>query len=270
MECRRAGKGCLPALRFHREAAKFRGRGMQRLLGMIYCWIVLLPAYAATPSYDARLEEMLREYQQIQAALDVGNLVRLDEKIRDLIEETQREHRQSVKWDSKYAVIGVDQGDGLLLYSGKLLAEAHRLDPKSPYRERTLCSRIIDHGAWGAMPDLENINAYLKEFPGGYCSRDAQRNLATFFSDLYGILIELQDPKYEKDYKYDCFAPYINTQSYKQQAQHAKELAVAHFELALSRKRLRSTAYWSDEDLRENIQGLMNGKGPDGWFWCAD
>ncbi len=243
---------------------------MERFLGMIFCWMVLLSAYAETPGYEARLEQMLREYQQIQAAPDVGQLVWLDEKVRDLIEDMQHKNGQSVKWGSKYEVIGVGQGDGLLFYSGKLLVEAHRLDPNSPYRERTLCSKIIDHAGWGAMPDLKTINVYLKEFPKGYCARDAQRNLATFYSDLYQVLVELQDQKYEKDYKYECFAPYINKQSYTQQAQHAKRLSISHFKLALASKKLRRTVYWSDEDMREEINGLMSGEGPDGWFWCAD
>jgi hypothetical protein len=180
------------------------------------------------------------------------------------------EHWQSLGWDSKYAVIGVDQGDGLLVYSGKLLAEAHLLNPNSQYREWTLCSRIIDQDAWGAMPDLDNINTYLKEFPDGFCAREAQRSLATFYSDLYQVLVELQDQKYEKDYKYECFAPYINKQSYKQQAQHARTLAIAHYKQALASKNLRRTAYWSDENLREELNGLINGEGPNGWFWCAD
>jgi hypothetical protein len=243
---------------------------MERLLGMIFCWVILLPAYAASPNSEARMEQMLRDYRQIQAAPDVGNLVRLDDKMRDLIEEMQREHGQSMKWDSKYEVIGVGQGDGLLIYSGKLLAEAHRLNPNSPYRERTLCSRIIDHDAWGAMPDLENNNAYLKEFPYGYCARDAQRNLATFYSDLHAVLFELQDPKYEKDYKYDCFAPYINKQPYKQQAERARTLAIAHFKRVLATKNLRRTVYWSDEVVREELNGLINGKEFHGWSWCAD
>lgn len=237
---------------------------------MFFCWMVLLPASAATPSYEARLEQMLREYRQIQSAPDVGSLVQLDEKVRDLIEDMQHENRQSVRWENKYAVIGVSQGDGLLLYSGKLLAEAHLLSPNSPYRERTLCSQIIDRAAWGAMPDLESINIYLNEYPRGYCARDAQRSLATFYADLYHVLVELQDPKYEKDYKYECFAPYVNKQSYKQQAQHARALAIAHFKQVLASKSWRRTAYWSDENVREELNGLINGEGPDGWFWCAD
>lgn len=243
---------------------------MQRFLGMICCWMVLLPASAATQSSEARMEQMLREYRQIQAAPDVGKLVRLDDKMRDLIEEIQREQRQSLGWDSKYAVIGVDQGDGLLVYSGKLLAEAHRLNPNSPYRERTLCSKIIDHFGYGAMPDLKTVNVYLKEFPEGYCARDAQRNLATFYSDLYQVLVELQDPKYEKDYKYECFAPYINKHSYAQQAQRAKKLSISYFRQALASKKLRRTVYWSDEYVREKLNGLINGEESHGWFWCAD
>ena len=243
---------------------------MERFLGMIFCWMVLLPAYAASPSYEARMEQMLREYRQIQAAPDVGKLVRIDDKMRDLIEEMQSEHRQSLGWDSKYAVIGVDQGDGLLVYSGKLLAEAHRLNPNSPYRDRTLCSKIIDHGGYGAMPDLKTLNVYLKEFPEGYCARDAQRNLATFFSDLHAVLVELQDPKYEKDYKYECFAPYINKLPYKQQEQRARTSAIAHFKKVLASKKLRRSVYWSDEYVREKLNGLTNGEEFHGWFWCAD
>lgn len=243
---------------------------MERFLGIIFCWMVLFPAHAETSGYEARLEQMLQEYQQIQAASDVGQLVGLDEKVRDLIEDVQHQKRQSVKWERKYEVIGVDQGDGLLIYSGKLLAEAHRLNPNSPYRERTLCSNIIDHGGFGAMPNLEAINVYLKDFPDGYCAREAQGSLATFYSDLYQVLVELQDQKYEKDYKYDCFAPYINKQPYTQQAQRAKKLAVSHFKQALARKKLRRTGNWPDEFTREIMNGLKSGEDPLGSFWCAD
>lgn len=243
---------------------------MKRFLGMICCWMVLLPASAATQSYEARMEQMLREYRQIQVAPDVGKLVRLDDKMRDLIEEMQSEHRQSLGWDSKYAAVGVDQGDGLLVYTGKMLAEAHRLNPNSPYRERTLCSKIINHGGFGAMPDLKTVKVYLKEFPEGYCARDAQRNLATFYSDLYQVLVELQDPKYEKDYKYECYAPYINKLPYAQQAQRAKKLSISHFKQALARMPQRRTIYWSDEFMRERLNGLISGEVPDGWFWCTD
>lgn len=243
---------------------------MVRFLGVICCWMALLPAYAVAPSFEARLEQMLREYQQIQVVPDVGVLVRLDEKMRDLIEDMRHQSGQSVKWKNEYSVIGVEQGDGLLIYSGRLLAEAHRLNPNSPYRERTLCFAIIDHDAWGAMPDLESINIYLKEFPHGYCARDAHRNLATFYSDLYNVLVELQDQKYEKDYKYECFAPYINAQPYRQQAEHAKALAIAGFERTLASKSLRRTAYWSDTYVREKLNGLRNGEEFHGWSWCAD
>jgi hypothetical protein len=146
---------------------------------------------------------------------------------------------------------------GSLWYSGKLLADAHRMNPHSPLRSHTLFSTVEpDHG-FGVMPDVGAARRYAKEFPRGPFIEETLLVLADFNKDLYMVL---RDDL--RDFKYDCFKPYTDRSPRPAQARRAQSRAVSYYEKAL---RLNPANARAKEFLEEVKKGTIQG-----WSFCAD
>lgn len=239
------------------------------MLGIAFISVV---AVGADP-YGQRLDTLLMEYRTLPNTKDVKRLVEMDRALGDLVREIQATHVEDSKtyWRKDYEDIGLYIGhySDALGYSGKLLVEAHKRNPSSPYREYTLFTTILgegtDHGL-GEMPDIRQAELYLKEFPRGYYAESVYSILGYFYDDLAKVLKRfVENDKFKEDYMYDCFAPFITKESHEAQLERARSLAVSNLEKAIA----VNPASEANRDRREALTGLRLGKSY-AWYWCAD
>jgi len=225
-------------------------------------------------SYGATLEHLYDRYVALPKSEDIGPLFQLDRELRSLVDEIHKNvSAQQIPslYKSKYALIGLEIGhySETIEYSGKLLVEAHRINPNSKYRKYTLFTEILgetpSHGL-GEMPNIERAKQYLREYPMGPYAGDTHVFLGGFYSDLYQVLKGLiENPGGERDYKYDCYSKYITSEPFKVQAPKAQSLAIENFRNA---KALGSSAKMA-ESMDSAIDSLKRGD-VESWYWCGD
>lgn len=217
----------------------------------------------------------MKEYRAIQQVPDVRRLVALDQKLSSLVENIQEGDKEGTSgrlWKPEYEAMGLYVGhySEQIGYSGKLLLQAHQLNPHSPQRNRTLFAGILGEGSpdgLGEMPNIKQAYQYLREFPNGPYAGKTHAILGTFYSDLYKVLRALQkDPKNSRDYKYKCFAPYIQRGALEAQAREARGRATTDLGRAVAAlPKDPRTSY-----LREELAAMRRGEESMGWSWCSD
>ena len=164
-----------------------------------------------------------------------------------------------------YESIGVTRAlfePELLTYSGKLLVEAHRRDPKVR-RSYTLYATVFgEDGEVGhALPSLDAGRAYLREFPTGPFAVHVHLALATFYADLFKV-VQRELAGEPRDYKYDCFRAHLSGASLVAQRRRAQEAAVQHLAVVVGiRPEVRMLARWLAE---------MRAGRSEGWHYCGD
>lgn len=210
------------------------------------------------------LPQLYSEYAEIEGKPSIERLISLDEKLRLLFRSRPDYYPcldDTEYWKEEYSKLGVFLDYWSLLgYSGKLLADAHRMDPRSQYRKYTLFSTVSDvesHGGLGEMPNIEAAYRYEREFPHGPFIEETLLILADFHKDLYMVL---RDDL--RDYKYNCFKPYIGKSSRLAQMNRAKQRAISYYEKALS---INSANDYPKEKLNDTKSRTING-----WSFCAD
>ena len=199
----------------------------------------------SSEDFQAQLDAKLAEYHILSKSPNVKSLVEMDRDIKNLISKIYKAHGNEYSdtkqyWRDEYEQIGMFIGhysDGIG-YSEKLLVDAHKLNPRPPYRKHTLYTTILGersfHGL-GEMPDIKAAKQYLKEFPTGPYAADANEILGYFYDDLYKVLLNnKKHSKHEKDYTDECFAPYISEAPYKEQLSVARALAISHLKKAIA------------------------------------
>jgi hypothetical protein len=242
------------------------------------CLVVLLvslagfariPVELAQDATAATLARIYKEYLTLKTAPTVAGLVRLDRQLRDLMPRYRWGNWQlvsAVYLDPRYADLGVARlmfdGDNLG-YSGKLLAEAHTLNPLSPLRSHTLYSTIFSAGGESSnnVPARDRAEEYVREFPTGPFIADALTILAHFYDDLFKV-IKLEETGGRIGYKYDCFAPYLTSRPLHDQRRAAQEAGVRAYERLIA---LRPEV----SEIREELSALKNGT-TKAWHFCAD
>lgn len=235
--------------------------------------IALTCTFSNAASYAQRLERIFQDYQALGKPKDIQRLVELDAELRTLgyeiqVKDTAGKTRNI--WKSKYASIGIYVGhySDSIGYSGKLLVDAHKIDPYSAYREQTMFSTILGIGSshgLGEMPNVTQAKKYLQEFPEGVFAGEANFILGSFYDDKAKVLRDLGDPKYEKDYKFDCFKEYFSKDSYQTQLVKARRFAISHLSKAIA----QTTELAKKKRIREELTEVKNGTSS-GWYWCAD
>jgi len=230
--------------------------------------LILLASIArAQDSRSTALASVYRQYQALGGRHDVGTLVRLDQQLRRLVPYWRWEGPMlGVKdYVPSYEKIGVQPllfESGTLGYSGKLLREAHAINPRS-HREFTLYATLFGpEGEVGNAPPIpQAAKTYLHEFPNGPFSFQAHLALGNFQSDLFQVLQgpELRD---RNGYKYKCYRTYLTKAPLPVQRRQAQSSAVEHYR-ALTRLRpdVHEFADWLKEAQRGRIEG---------WHYCAD
>lgn len=206
------------------------------------------------------LPHLYGEYSAIEKRPSVEGLVTLDGKIRQVF-NTRPESScgdDTKLWEGKYADLGVYLDYwGLLVYSGKLLADAHRMNTRSEFRRYTLFSTVEPEHALGVMPNVKAAYRYAREFPEGPFVEETLLLLADFHKDLYMVLRDDLS-----DYKYKCYRPYIDQSPRITQARRAQEKAVSYYERVIRVNRANAHA-------KEYLDEVKNGT-VKGWSFCAD
>jgi hypothetical protein len=114
------------------------------------------------------------------------------------------------------------------IYDGKVLRDAHAIDPYSEHRSATLYSTVERYRS------SEAAARYLSEFPEGPFAPHAHRILGGFYSDLFQLTRdELAGRK--RDYKWDCYATELDGRPLGQQKQEFQSRGIEHFLKALAR-----------------------------------
>jgi hypothetical protein len=215
------------------------------------------------------LNRIYREYQELKRVRSVDGLVRLDRQLRDLMPGyTWGDWRlvSAAYLEPRYEELGVNRllfdGDNLG-YSGKLLAEAHALNPRTPLRSHTLYSTIFspDGETSNNVPSRDRAEAYVREFPAGPFVVEALTIVAHFYDDLFKV-IRLEENGGRVGYKYDCFLPYLTTQPLADQRRAAQEAGVRAYERLIA---LRPEI----GRIKDELSALKNGT-TTAWHSCAD
>lgn len=231
--------------------------------------LALLLAGSSQDSVSSSLSGILKEYEATRATPTVGDLVQLDRRLRELLPRINWEHRLPVSarsYDPRFSAIGVaphlfDRDS--IGYSGRLLLEAHALDPRSTLRSHTLFSEVF--GPAGEMsnevPVAARAEGYLAEFPNGPFAVDATAALAHFYDDLFKV-IRLEESGRRVDYKHACYKPYLSGRPLHEQRLAAQEAGVKLY------RRLVDLLP-ANPGVKQQLAALSTGT-TSGWFYCAD
>jgi hypothetical protein len=149
-----------------------------------------------------------------------------------------------------------------LLYSGKLLREAHAVDGQA-FRSYTLYSTLFtEDGEDGSQPpDPAAAKAYLREFPRGPFAIHANLALARFYEDLFRFIgIAIVDDSV--DFFEGCYRRYVGTTPLAQQRLAAQRAAVGYYE-RLTQLLPQSVI------MGKALAGMRKGES-EGWNFCGD
>jgi hypothetical protein len=240
----------------------------------LFGFFVTCNATFGADKYEERLSKVLFEYRALPNTQDVKRLVELDRELNELEKEINEKHKEGASkkyWRKEFEEIGLYIGhySEALEYSGKLLVEAHKRNPNSPYRKYTLFTTILGEGTshgLGAMPNIDQAELYLKEFPDGPYVENVYSILGYFYDDLAKVLKRLvENSEYQRDYKYDCFSPYITHDSYQDQLRRAVSLAIANLEKAIGVNQSSE-----QNKYRRRVLAAIKSGEDYSWHWCAD
>jgi hypothetical protein len=204
------------------------------------------------------------EYIASEKMLTIEKLVFFDQNLRRLLSINSVPYPckdGGISWSRKYIKIGVYvDKDETVTYSGALLVRAHKMNPYSKYRKYTLYSTIYgvhEFDIYGVMPNVQMALRYKKEFPSGPFIGRVYSTLGGFYKDLYMVLRDNL-----RDYKYNCFEPYIDGTPREKQTRRAKKLAESYYRLLLA---IDSSDARSKEILNRIKDGTVRS-----WSFCAD
>jgi hypothetical protein len=224
--------------------------------------IALTCTFSNAASYAQRLERIFQDYQALGKPKDIQRLVELDAELKKLEREVQDKGIIPEFFKKKHKLIGVegDHQSDQMVYSGKLLVEAHKINPNSALRSYTFFS-TIQQNYW-EIPDLKQAKKYLLEFPNGPFAADAHKILGTFYYDLTFLLAQYTEaPSIDKDDRDKCFAPYIDKTAYEKQLVRSKQKANHHLNIAYQIKK--------NPNIKLVLLGLKRMKS-DLVHWCVD
>jgi hypothetical protein len=233
---------------------------MALVVGAMVAWMPLVAGVGA-----ASVEKVLRlahqQYLEAHADRDVAALARIDGDLRTVM--AIRPFVKASVIRPGYDVLGLQpmvfEGE-LLAYDGKVLREAHAIDPDSSARAFTLFSTIFPKGeAYVDVPDVAGARAYLREFPEGPFAAEVHLVLADFYDDLYKAV---RAGESLVDYKRACFRRFITSAPVQTQLESAQRKGLTHYRQGLA---LRPR----DERARQAMQALETGT-TTGWHFCTD
>ena len=239
-----------------------------------------------------RLDQLYAEYEATIANPTVKKYVELDGKLRAFLSEELPKYSEDSEGYSKYdghtLVVGIETRKKfsnnsarelgleisryvpILLYSGKILVQAHELNPYSKYREYTLFSQIMSTNGL-EMPDIKVAYQYARAFPNGPFIANVYLIIASFHKDLFMIVRGLSQG--ENVFGLYCYKPYVERRPYKEQMAQNKRIALRYYTkykeaLASGAKR----ALWFADSIlfSDRIIDKLNAGTVEAWSFCAD
>ncbi len=246
--------------------------------------LAYLPLETPVPQdneYAEKLQAIGTEYAQLGASPNITTLLRLDQKLRDLVPALSEIEmsRGIFFYRDEYRTMGLipNHWSGTLEYDGTLLKIAHKLNPNSPQRNRTLFSTVARSDSPDKYNGMPNINAayqYISEFPEGPFAADTFETLATFYDDFYKVLrrFVVEDPK-DDDFFFLCFKPYLTEQSYGDQLIQVRALGLHFYECALKYAENNERTVSRVKEKRDRFRKMFDATDVykfSWWYWCSD
>lgn len=234
-------------------------------------------------SYRRKLISLHKKYIKSKREKNIEQLVLMDQEIRDLLISINAYYKNipptsdcKLYHSPKNSVPMMIYGSHYacqLIYSGQLLKDAHQVNPHSKWRQYTLFSASDDYGEdlnW--MPHLKEYAQYLKEFPQGPFAADILASKAYFYADLALVAYYRAFHNMSKgDYKYDCFEPYITSDSLPDQFKNAQKQAIHYLAQSIQLTRKKEILNKRISAMKE-IQSRVFKPQEEiyGWHWCQD
>lgn len=241
-----------------------KGKGVGYIL--ILLLIGMLNPCRAQDTIGSALHRIYQNYLSMAQSPDISSLVSLDHDLRQMFNcswDILKRATDSGGFHEEYRAIGISIGhySDVIGYSGKLLLEAHKLDPVSSFRNYTLYSFANCDAEDCSMPNIDSARLYVKQFPNGPYIYEVYSTLGRFYDDLYK---EIKRVKANEgyDYKYDCYGPYVTAEPLKNQLARAQKRGIYYYGKAIQR-------HPKDNVMRGNLIDLQNGT-TSGWFFCSD
>lgn len=234
----------------------------------VKCSLIALLAWApiALAGQDGTSDELARIYRDYRARRsDIASLIAFDERLRELFRIRNADYIEAKYQRPEYESLGIEPTlfePDILIYTGKLLVDAHRLNPKSEYRRYTLYSTVFpdgnEHG--NGVPSPRAAETYLREFPDGPFAAEVTRTLAFFYDDLYKVIrFELEGDRI--GYKHACFERFLSNRP-NEQVKIAQQAAISYYRKSI-------TLLPDDKFLRDTLLQIEAGRNI-GWHYCAD
>ena len=235
-------------------------RGVALIVGVAVTCAASVVAQRSA-SVDARLRRAHEQYVDARADRDAARLATIDGDLRAVL--AIRPYVRFGVFREGYEVLGLQrmvfEGE-LLAYDGKVLREAHAIEPDSSARPFTLFSTVFPKGeAYVDVPDVAAARTYLREFPEGPFAGDVHLVLAHFYDDLYKAI---RAGESLVDYKRACFGRFVTAAPVETQLAAARRAGLAHYRRGVA---LRPR----DERARQAMLALDTGT-TNGWHFCAD
>jgi hypothetical protein len=240
---------------------------MSRLLILLAALFSAQQSVLPLLDLDRELDRLLQEYSAPGASRDVSRLVLIDAQLRTLVPHWDWESHppaSSQTYRDEYAQLGLRVNHyepEALEYSGKLLREAHAIDPRV-FRSHTLYSTLFhDDGESGYLaPDPDAARNYLREFPRGPFAIHANLVLANFYDDLFKFIREMADGSAHETH--DCYRPFVDKRPLAQQRREAQRTAIGYYE-RLTQLLPQSLI------MRRSLAEMRSGE-TEGWYFCGD
>jgi hypothetical protein len=238
-------------------------RPIREQVNTLICILVVIPialvcrSARADDGHAQTLSQALAQYRASQHAT-VQALVSLDAQMRGL-------GTMELSWKPEYAELGLflNIHTKRICYSGKLLADAHRIDPDSGLRQSTLYAEVLPlRKSYIGMPNPEAALLYLDEFPSGPFATEVLLVLANFHKDLLIALKRIESQGRLVSYKRTCYGPYMTDEPLAQQAEQVQAAAVSYYQRVLAREPANRTAKRFLDQIEEGTVST--------WSYCSD
>jgi hypothetical protein len=230
------------------------------VVGVVFAWAPFVLAQRSA-SVETRLRQAHRQYIEARAARDVARLATIDGDlravmaIRPFVRATELRHGYD-DLGLAPAIFDVD----FLHYSGKVLREAHAIDPHSSARPFTLFSTVFPKGeAYVDVPDVIAARGYIREFPEGPFAAEVHFVLGDFYDDLYKAI---RAGEALINYKRACFGRFVTSAPIEDQLEAAQRTGLAHYRRGLALRPHDTRALHAMHALETATTNS--------WHFCAD
>jgi hypothetical protein len=247
---------------------------MMRLSALALVVALAAPAAAQVAS-DSAFARILAEYKKLGAKPSVDDLVKLHKEVDDAVYAFEvgiaasyvRTPANLLQLTADYSALGVyphATNKGALVYTSKLLREAHAADPDSKWRSATLYATVIPERPDSTDPfALEAAKAYLDEFPQTVEAKRVVANIAHLYDDLHKMIRDSSSgPGKVIEYRMACFKAYFTKAPLAEQLAAARDSAVRYYNKALN-------LMPQHPSLREQRLLINNGNNSS-WYFCND